>query len=74
MTPWAALPLLSSKDVGAIFDLNVLGIINEPTAVDIAYGPDKKASGKHNVLVYDKGGGTFDGSLFTSYGRSQITV
>merc|ERR1712157_338886 len=53
----------STKDAGAIAGLNVLRIINEPTAAAIAYGLDKKA--EKNILVYDLGGGTFDVSLLT---------
>merc|ERR1712199_57866 len=53
------------KDAGSIAGLNVLRIINEPTAAAIAYGLDKKASGERNVLIYDMGGGTFDVSLLT---------
>merc|ERR1719336_582667 len=49
-----------------IAGLNVLRIINEPTAAAIAYGLDKKtSSGEQNVLIYDMGGGTFDVSLLT---------
>ncbi|KAL3609351.1 hypothetical protein D5086_000371 [Populus alba] len=57
----------ATKDAGAIAGLNVLRIINEPTAAAIAYGLDKKASksGEHNVLIFDLGGGTFDVSLLT---------
>uniref|UniRef100_A0A6N2M628 Heat shock 70 kDa protein n=1 Tax=Salix viminalis TaxID=40686 RepID=A0A6N2M628_SALVM len=57
----------ATKDAGAISGLNVLRIINEPTAAAIAYGLDKKASkiGEHNVLIFDLGGGTFDVSLLT---------
>merc|ERR1712194_274697 len=47
----------STKDAGSISGLNVLRIINEPTAAAIAYGLDKKA--EKNILVYDLGGGTF---------------
>merc|ERR1719327_371480 len=43
--------------------MNVLRIINEPTAAAIAYGLDKKGSGERNILIYDMGGGTFDVSL-----------
>jgi len=55
----------ATKDAGAIAGLNVLRIINEPTAAAIAYGLDKKSSGERNVLIYDMGGGTFDVSLLT---------
>lgn len=57
----------ATKDAGAITGLNVMRIINEPTAAAIAYGLDKKASrsGEHNVLIFDLGGGTFDVSLLT---------
>ena len=53
----------ATKDAGAIAGLNVLRIINEPTAAAIAYGLDKKAKGEQNVLIFDLGGGTFDVSL-----------
>merc|ERR1711985_186710 len=55
----------ATKDAGAIAGLNVLRIINEPTAAAIAYGLDKKTSGERNVLIFDLGGGTFDVSLLT---------
>jgi len=55
----------ATKDAGVISGMNVLRIINEPTAAAIAYGLDKKGSGEHNVLIYDLGGGTFDVSLLT---------
>ena len=55
----------ATKDAGSISGLNVLRIINEPTAAAIAYGLDKKSSGERNVLIYDMGGGTFDVSLLT---------
>merc|ERR1719316_419264 len=50
----------ATKDAGAIAGLNVLRIINEPTAAAIAYGLDKKSSGETNVLIFDLGGGTFE--------------
>merc|ERR1712213_236891 len=55
----------ATKDAGLIAGLNVLRIINEPTAAAIAYGLDKKAAGERNVLIFDLGGGTFDVSLLT---------
>ena len=57
----------ATKDAGAIAGLNVLRIINEPTAAAIAYGLDKKTRGygEQNVLIFDLGGGTFDVSLLT---------
>ena len=54
----------ATKDAGTISGLNVLRIINEPTAAAIAYGLDKKEDEK-NILVFDLGGGTFDVSLLT---------
>merc|ERR1711939_641998 len=53
----------ATKDAGTIAGLEVLRIINEPTAAAIAYGLDKKT--EKNILVYDLGGGTFDVSLLT---------
>ena len=58
----------STKDAGTISGLNVLRIINEPTAAAIAYGLDNASKMKHkgqNVLIFDLGGGTFDVSLLT---------
>ncbi|SGY72444.1 BQ5605_C005g03172 [Microbotryum silenes-dioicae] len=55
----------ATKDAGVISGLNVLRIINEPTAAAIAYGLDKKTVGEKNVLIFDLGGGTFDVSLLT---------
>jgi len=55
----------ATKDAGLIAGLNVLRIINEPTAAAIAYGLDKKTQGEKNVLIFDLGGGTFDVSLLT---------
>lgn len=51
----------ATKDAGKIAGLDVLRIINEPTAAALAYGMDKKKNGK--ILVYDLGGGTFDVSI-----------
>ena len=51
----------STKDAGKIAGLEVLRIINEPTAASLAYGLDKE--GNHKILVYDLGGGTFDVSI-----------
>ena len=52
----------ATKDAGAIAGLNVLRIINEPTAAAMAYGLDKK-NNSQNVLIFDCGGGTFDLSI-----------
>ncbi|KAJ1025204.1 hypothetical protein NDA16_002709 [Ustilago loliicola] len=59
---------LATKDAGAIAGLDVLRIINEPTAAAIAYGLDSKSSTEKNVLIYDLGGGTFDVSLLNITG------
>ena len=55
----------ATKDAGTVAGLNVLRIINEPTAAAIAYGLDKKTGGERNVLIFDLGGGTFDVSVLT---------
>jgi len=56
----------ATKDAGVICGLNVLRIINEPTAAAIAYGLDKKkGAAECNVLIFDLGGGTFDVSILT---------
>jgi len=55
----------ATKDAGRIANLNVLRIINEPTAAAIAYGLDKASKEEQNVLIFDLGGGTFDVSLLT---------
>merc|ERR1712186_23774 len=57
----------ATKDAGVIAGLNVLRIINEPTAAAIAYGLDKKnkTKGERNVLIFDLGGGTFDVSILS---------
>lgn len=54
----------ATKDAGAIAALNVVRVLNEPTAAAIAYGLDKKG-GEKNILVFDLGGGTFDVSILT---------
>jgi L1 cell adhesion molecule like protein len=53
----------ATKDAGTIAGLNVLRIINEPTAAAIAYGLDKKSKKDRNILIFDCGGGTFDVSI-----------
>ncbi|XP_072115351.1 heat shock cognate 71 kDa protein-like [Mobula birostris] len=55
----------ATKDAGVIAGLNVLRVINEPTAAAIAYGLDKKGKGERNVLIFDLGGGTFDVSILS---------
>merc|ERR1711887_159351 len=56
----------ATKDAGVISGMNVLRIINEPTAAAIAYGLDKKKGAQEsNVLIFDLGGGTFDVSILT---------
>ncbi|XP_015930016.2 heat shock protein 70 B2 [Parasteatoda tepidariorum] len=55
----------ATKDAGKIAGLNVLRIINEPTAAALAYGLDKNLRGEKNVLIFDLGGGTFDVSVLT---------
>jgi len=55
----------ATKDAGAIAGLNVMRIINEPTAAAISYGLGKKSEDEMNVLIFDLGGGTFDVSLLS---------
>lgn len=55
----------ATKDAGAIAGLNVMRIINEPTAAAIAYGLDKKGGKEKNILIFDLGGGTFDVSVLS---------
>lgn len=55
----------ATKDAGVIAGLNVLRVINEPTAAAMAYGLQKGKEGSHNVLIFDFGGGTHDVSLLT---------
>lgn len=59
---------LATKDAGAIAGLEVLRIINEPTAAAIAYGLDRQSKTEKNVLIFDLGGGTFDVSLLNISG------
>merc|ERR1711917_77362 len=55
----------ATKDAGAIAGINVLRIINEPTAAAITWGLDKKVGAERNVLIFDLGGGTFDVSVLS---------
>jgi heat shock protein 1/8 len=55
----------ATKDAGAIAGLNVLRIINEPTAAAVAYGLDNKDNKEKNILIFDCGGGTFDVTVLT---------
>ncbi|CAH1186642.1 unnamed protein product [Phyllotreta striolata] len=55
----------ATKDAGTIAGINVMRIINEPTAAALAYGLDKNLKGERNVLIFDLGGGTFDVSVLT---------
>ena len=55
----------ATKNARTISGINILRIINEPTAAAITYGLDKKVTGEHNILIFDLGGGTFDVSLLT---------
>ncbi|GJX11249.1 putative heat shock protein 70 family protein [Tanacetum coccineum] len=66
----------ATKDAGSIAGLNVVRMINEPTAAAIAYGLDNESliSGKINVLIFDLGGGTFDVSLITIKDGSTFEV
>ena len=64
----------ATKDAGAIAGINVLRIINEPTAAALAYGLDKNLAGEKNVLIFDLGGGTFDVSILTISEGSMFEV
>jgi L1 cell adhesion molecule like protein len=55
----------ATQDAGRIAGLDVLRVVNEPTAAAMAYGMDKNFKGERNVLVFDLGGGTFDVTLLT---------
>ena len=50
----------ATKDAGTIAGLNVLRVVNEPTAAALAYGLDKQSEEERSIIVYDLGGGTFD--------------
>ena len=58
----------ATMDAGVIAGLDVMRLINEPTAAAIAYGLDKDGTGEKNVLIFDLGGGTLDVSLLTIVG------
>ncbi|KAK6458946.1 heat shock protein 70 [Scheffersomyces xylosifermentans] len=64
----------ATKDAGSIAGLNILKVLNEPTAAALAYGLSKKVNGEKYVLVYDLGGGTFDVSILkiSSGGTFQV--
>jgi len=64
----------ATKDAGAIAGLNVLRVINEPTAAALAYGLDKGGKGEKNVLIFDLGGGTFDVSILSIDDGSMFEV
>ena len=65
----------ATKDAGHIAGLNVLRIVNEPTAAALAYGLDNKSDGEEkNVLIFDLGGGTFDVSILTISAGSMFEV
>ena len=64
----------ATKDAGYIAGLNVLRIINEPTAAALAYGLDKNLADEKNVLIFDLGGGTFDVSILTIDDGSMFEV
>lgn len=55
----------ATKDAGAMAGLNILRIINAPTAAALAYGLNKNLKGEKNILIFDLGGGTFDVSIIT---------
>ena len=64
----------ATKDAGTILGMNLICIINEPTAAAIAYGLNKKVSGECNVLIFNLGGWTFDVSLLTIEGIFEATT
>ncbi|KAK3077646.1 78 kDa glucose-regulated protein, partial [Coniosporium uncinatum] len=55
----------ATKDAGTIAGLNVLRVVNEPTAAALAYGLDKQSEAERQIIVYDLGGGTFDVSILS---------
>lgn len=63
----------STMDAGAIAGLNVIAIINEPTAAALAFGISKGTDKPQTIMVYDLGGGTFDVTVM-SFDRENITV
>ncbi|GKD18720.1 putative heat shock protein 70 family protein [Tanacetum coccineum] len=69
---------LGTKDAGTLAGLNVLRLINEPTAAAVAYGLDKSADRNSlretNVIIFDMGGGTFDVSLLTINKEGTVNV
>jgi len=64
----------ATKDARAIVVLNILRIINEPTATAIAYGLDKKDRSERNVLIFDLGNNAFDVSILTIDGTFEVNV
>ncbi|XP_077967283.1 heat shock cognate 71 kDa protein-like [Styela clava] len=59
----------ATNDAGVIAGLNVIGMINEPTAAAVAYGLDRQSDNERNVLIFDLGGGTFDVTIVKIKGR-----
>nr|XP_039266524.1 heat shock 70 kDa protein II-like [Styela clava] len=59
----------ATRDAGEIAGLNVIGMINEPTAAAVAYGLDRQCESERNVLIFDLGGGTFDVTIVEIKGR-----
>ncbi|XP_077967333.1 heat shock cognate 71 kDa protein-like isoform X2 [Styela clava] len=59
----------ATHDAGVIAGLNVIGMINEPTAAAVAYGLDTESENERNVLIFDLGGGTFDVTIVKIKGR-----
>ncbi|KDN33770.1 hypothetical protein RSAG8_13145, partial [Rhizoctonia solani AG-8 WAC10335] len=65
---------VATKDAGAIAGLDIIRMINEPTAAALAYGSDRKMAGKSLILVFDLGGGTLDVSLLSLIEGSYIVI